>query len=238
MKHYKKQYKFAVRRLKRCQNIVKNHNFLSNLLNKNADIFTEIKKMRGKVSSCSTRIDGAVGSENIANRFAEIYSKLYSTVKLGNDLLTLQKKICVKIEDEGFDVNRIDGRLIAKAIKQMKPNKKDSVFDTMSDMYINAPNELCQHISVIIKSMLSHGIVPSFLLLCTLTPIVKCSLDDMTSSSNYRAIAGGCLLLKIIDQVILIFEGQNLKQEELQFAYQRGSGTNLYTWLATTVIIY
>ena len=57
-------------------------------------------------------------------------------------------------------------------------------------------------------------------LLCTLLPLVKNNLGDITSSENYRAIAGGCLLLKLLDAVILSLEGDKLTFSELQFAYQ------------------
>ena len=58
----------------------------------------------------------------------------------------------------------------------------------------------------------------------------------MTASSNYRVIAGGCLLLKLIDTIIIMIDGNQLKLDNLQFAYQKGSGTMMSTWLATSVI--
>ena len=70
MKQTKRQYKFAVRRLQRCQKIMKNDNLINSLLqnNKNSNIFDEIKKIRGKTNLArSSRIDGTVGSKEIAN---------------------------------------------------------------------------------------------------------------------------------------------------------------------------
>ena len=65
---------------------------------------------------------------------------------------------------------------------------------------------------------LAHGSVPFIILLCTLLPLVKDNLGDSTSSDNYRAIAGGCLLLKLIDLVVLMLEGDKLSFDEMQFA--------------------
>ena len=137
---------------------------------------------------------------------------------------------------DNCDLSCINGDLISKAIRMLKPQKKDAIFDSVSDMYREGPQELSHHLTIIIRSMFSHGIVPSFLLLCTLTPIVKDSLGDMTASSNYHAIAGGSLLIKLFDLIVLHLEDNKLKFDDLQMAYQKGSGTTVCTWMATTVI--
>ena len=86
------------------------------------------------------------------------------------------------------------------------------------------------------KLYLSHGFVPYTVLLCTLLPLVKDNLGDITSSDNYRALAGGCLLLKLIDLVILMLEGDKLSFDAMQFAYQTKSSTSMCTWTVTAVV--
>ena len=45
-----------------------------------------------------------------------------------------------EVELEGHaQLDRINEELIKEALKMMKPNKKDAIFDTMSDFYINGP---------------------------------------------------------------------------------------------------
>ena len=78
---------------------------------------------------------------------------------------------------------------------QLKPDKKDSVYDISSDFYLNAPPELIIHLTHLIRLYFSHGFIPQTVLMCTLIPLVKDNLGDVTSSENYRAIAGGCLLI-------------------------------------------
>ena len=53
-------------------------------------------------------------------------------------------------------------------------------------------------------------------MLCTLLPLIKDSLGDITRSENYRAIAGGCLILKVLDLVILKLERDKLSTDALQ----------------------
>ena len=49
---------------------------------------------------------------------------------------------------------------------------------------------------------------------------IKDNLADITSSENYRAIASGSLLLKLLDFVILNLEGGKLSCYRLQFEFQ------------------
>ena len=61
-------------------------------------------------------------------------------------------------------------------------------------------------------------------------------VGDITSSNNYRAIAGGCLLLKLIDLDILNLEGDKLSFDTMQFAYQTKANTTMCTWTVTSVV--
>ena len=115
---------------------------------------------------------------------------------------------------------RVDERLINQALKRLKPRKRDALFDTISDCYLNGPINLTTHLKNLVRLFILHGSVPNFVLLCTLLPLVKDGLADLTNSENYRAIAGGSLLLKILDITILLLEGDKLEFSELQFAYQ------------------
>ena len=65
---------------------------------------------------------------------------------------------------------------------------------------------------------------------------MKDSYGDMASSSNYRAIALGSLLLKIFDWVLLLLEGEKLSNDELQFGFQALSSTTMCTWTLSTVV--
>ena len=237
MKHSKRQYKYAVRRLKRCNDTIQNDKFLAGVVNGGCDIFKEVRKFRGKSNTASSRIDDEVGSKNIASHFAGIYSELYNRVENGTRLGEISDRINSGIDNMSrVQLNRVDENLIRKALKKMKSNKRDAVFDTVSDCYINGPPELVSHITTLVKMYLSHGNVPNFVLLCTLLPLVKDKLGDITSSDNYRAIAGGCLLLKLLDIVILLLEGDKLSFSELQFAYQANVSTTVCSWAVTSVV--
>ena len=237
MKYSKRQYKYAVRRLKRCNDTIQNNKFLAGVLDGGSDIFAEIRKFRGKSTTFSSRIDDEVGSKNIASHFAGIYSDLYNRVENGAVLDQVSERINSGINTTSkAQLDRIDENLIKSALKKMKSNKRDAVFDTVSDCYSNGPPELVFHLTKLVRMYLSHGNVPYFILLCTLLPLVKDKFGDITSSDNYRAIAGGCLMLKLLDIVILLLEGDKLSFSELQFAYQANVSTTVCSWAVTSVI--
>jgi hypothetical protein len=48
-------------------------------------------------------------------------------------------------------LDRVDENLIKSALKKMKSNKRDAVFDTVSDCYINGPPELVSHLTKLVR---------------------------------------------------------------------------------------
>ena len=53
-----------------------------------------------------------------------------------------------------------------------------------------------------------------------IVPIVKDNIGDITSSDNYRTIAIGSLILKLLDWFIIILEEENLRTDELQMGFR------------------
>ena len=94
-------------------------------------------------------------------------------------------------EASQYQYSRITETVISKAINMLKPKKNDAIYDITSDFYLNGPPELVYHMTNLLRLFFSHGYVPESVLLCTLAPLIKDNLGDITLSSKYRAIAGG-----------------------------------------------
>ena len=109
----------------------------------------------------------------------------------------------------------INELVISQGLKQMKTGKNDSIHTFQSDCLLNGPANLITHLTNIVKMIISHGQVPANILVCTLLLLVEDNLGDLTSSDNYRAIATGSQLLKLLDIVILIIERDKLKCDQL-----------------------
>ena len=180
-----------------------------------------------------------MGVKNIANEFASKYKNLYNKVELGPKFDVIQSKILNSVNEQSMSqISKINEDTIRKAISLLKPSKRDALYDMSSEYYLNAPTELTTHLTKLIRLYFIHGYVPQELLLCTLVPLLKDNLGDTTSSENYRAIAGGCLMLKIIDLVIVILEADKLTYDCMQFAYQAKSSTTMCSWTVNSVIDY
>ena len=67
-------------------------------------------------------------------------------------------------------------------------------------------------------------------------PLVKDNFGDITKSENYRAIAGGCLILKVLDLVVLKIEGSKLSTDAFQFAYKSNTGTATCSWTVNAIV--
>ena len=237
MNQSKNQYKYAVRRLKRANDKIQNDKFCKSILRGGVNMFDEIRKYRGKSRTCSSRIDEEVGSGNIAGHFANIYQQLYNRTEHGELLENVHEHILQGVGQGGLvQAERITEEVIAKALKKMKPGKNYALYDFQSDCLIHGPPELVHHLTHLIRSFVIHGQIPSIIMLCTLLPIVKDNLGDITSSSNYRAIATGSLLLKLLDIVILMLEGDKLACDPMQFGFQSKSSTAMCTWAVTATI--
>ena len=83
---------------------IKDDKFLSSVFSGDTNIFNEVKKSRGKSSTFSSRIDNKVGSKNIANNFALIYSDLYNKVDLGQEFQNIVLKVKKRV-DEASNIN-------------------------------------------------------------------------------------------------------------------------------------
>ena len=238
MKQTKLQFKFkyAYRKLKGVKNKLQNDKFINSIIMGGTNIFQEIKKFRGKSSNSSSRIDDQVGSTK-SNHFATIYRNLSNQVSQEQEINDLWAELNCKISSANIaDIDRIDTSLLKIALGRMKCNKSDSLFDFQSDCLINGPPELAQHLVNQLKTFFTHGIVPNCILVCTLLPLVKDNLGDITQSSNYRAIAANSQILKLLDIVLLLLEGDKLGCDDLQFGFQEKSSTTMCTWAVSAVI--
>ena len=103
-----------------------------------------------------------------------------------------------------------------------------------SDAILNGPDSLFECLAAVIRSFLLHGTVSMPLLACAFLPLLK-SLKDPAKTESYRAIAGSSLILKLIDNVIILLWGDLLSSDSLQFGFKAKVSTTQCSWLVTEV---
>ena len=85
-----------------------------------------------------------------------------------------------------------------------------------------------------IRSLILHRTVTKCLFACAFLPLFKPRKDPVKTDS-YRAIAGSSLILKQIDNVILLLWGELLGSDSLQFGFKAKVSTTQCTWLVSEV---
>ena len=162
------------------------------------------------------------GSDKPAERFADVYGHLYNSVDDEENMKEVLDEIQSAISEESInDVNLVTPEVITEAVKEIKPNKNDPVFNFNSNCIKHAPASLYYHLSNMIKAFLIHGHVSNMLLVATIVPLIKNKLGNTESSDNYRSIALSSVILKIYDWVVITLFGDRLNLDELQFSYQK-----------------
>ena len=58
-------------------------------------------------------------------------------------------------------------------------------------------------------------------------PLIKDKKGDAEDASNYRSICISSIMMKILDWIVLLLFGNNLKVDDLQFGYVEHSNTEL-----------
>ena len=84
--------------------------------------------------------------------------------------------------------------------------------------------------------MLVHGIAPDELLLGTMIPLIKDTRGKRQCSDNYRALALGTGMAKILDIIILNQQKDKLSTSNLQFGFKEKSSTTMCTFIALETI--
>ena len=88
-------------------------------------------------------------------------------------------------------------------VKRLKSGKHDGNLGQYSDHLRLAPQRFLCCITMIINSMLQHGIVPQEMCLSTVSPIPKNKRKSLNDSDNYRAIALSSVIGKLLDKILI-----------------------------------
>ena len=231
MKFSRNQYHYAVRRTQNSLNLIENDKLVSKV--NSPELFEEIKKAcKEKSSNVSSVIDDIHGAKNITEHFKNIYENLYNEQE-GIDMTFVEEindNLASNTTDAKATISLFTADLVKTAVKKLKPDKCDVTGSFTSDCLKAAPDIFFEKLSLLFKTSLTHGYLSHDLLVCALSPIVKDSNGDISSSKNYLGIAISSLILKVFDNCILLLFGSFLSNDVLQFGFQKGCSTIQCTW--------
>ena len=133
-------------------------------------------------------------------------------------------------------IDLVTANLVKLAVKKLKPEKSDVSGQFTSDCLKAAPDIFYERLALLFRICLSHGYICHDLLVCALSPIVKDENGDISSSKNYRGIALSSLVLKVLDNCVLLLFGSILSNDDLQFGFQKDCSTVQCTWAVQETI--
>ena len=236
MARTKNKFHYAVRRCKKMANEIRANRLLDAATDGGVDdLMKEMKKVKGgkkggqSIPEC---VEGAQGTEEILEKFREVYEALYNSAGSVEAMAVIKESLSTLIDDNSInEVQKITGEVVKEACCRMKANKSDVSGSYTSDIHLNAPDSLFEELSSIFRSFLIHGDVAIQLLSCAFLPLFKGGLKNPTSTDSYRAIAGSSQILKLFDYVILHIWGDLLESDSIQFGFKKKVSTTQCSWL-------
>ena len=147
----------------------------------NIDLLLQMKKIRGcknQHSTCPDNIDSAAGPEQISELFKSVYEELYNSAESVDAMEEIKAKLHTMIGQDGIaEVSKVTGSIVKEACSRMKPGKADVTQSFTSDVLLNGPDNLFEHLASIFRSFLVHDVTME-LLSCAFLPLFKGGLKN------------------------------------------------------------
>ena len=204
--------------------------------------WSKVKKFRPNSVKLPSSVDGVQDSTKISEHFKSNFDYLFNCVSYNKtDMSNLNDDITEAINrDSVSNLNTllIGPESIRKAIGNLKAGKNDGSLPLTSENFIYSTDIFHGHLSLLFSAMLRHGCSPEGMLIGTMVPLPKGRFNDLSNSKNFRALTISSLLGKILDNVILNIEFDNLVTNDLQFSFKAKSSTTMCTTMIRETISY
>ena len=230
MRFTRARYHLAIKDLKRKEKILRRERFAESILKSdNRSFWYEVKKLSRTKRTQPSTIDGVSNPDDMCEVFASKYRNLYSSVPSNDkDMSDLRHSITTQIiNDQTMCYFSVED--VVKLAKKLNRNKSDGLNGPSSNHFIFAPKQFYVYFSIMLHSMLVHGVNPSVLLRSVIIPIPKNTKASLNDSKNYRGIALSSALTKIIDMLIMEKYRDILMSSDMQYAFKDQHSTVICT---------
>ena len=233
----RRNYMYAIRRVKRKESEMRNVRLTEALLQSDSrDFFTEIKRINAHPKS-SHGINGSTDAQDIANTFCEKYKSLYNCVPSDKEQFKLiEDYIGHGVDNSSYIDCFVSYSSVKLAVKKLKHEKSDGDKGFISSHLIHASDSYHRHLANLLSSMIIHGYHPKPMVTATIISIPKDYRADLTNDDNYRGIALSSSLSKLFDLILLERNCEHLATSPLQFAYKQKMSTSMCTLVMKEVI--
>jgi len=203
-----------------------------------ADFWVQVKKMKGGAGARPSSIDGVTGEQAIAELFSEKYSALFNSVHSNeDDLATIKARNNELIrEHQHRQCHLITANDVMRAIGKLKNNKQDGMKGLYSNHLKQGPWALVVHIARLFNCIIAHDVCPLDFCVSVMVPIPKNTKKSAQDSDNYRSIALGSILNKVLDKIIQLKCRQALRSCDYQFGFKDRHSTSQCSFVVNEII--
>ena len=218
-------YKKQLRKSKSNTDHESSEHLTNNLLDKDGNSFWKSwNQVNGSLDPPSSMIDGFIKYDDIANCFSRSFSSVYIDSpsndalkqKFVHDFHTYYDKHCF----ENLTPHLFSWSDMLDAVFSLKVGKSASTFIKAEHIFHGSPELLC-YIHLLFNALLSHSYLPYDFLCGNISPIVKDSNGDATSTSNYRPITLGPTFSQLFEHLLFNKFGHYLESDILQFGFKQ-----------------
>jgi len=187
-------------------------------------------------------INGSNDSSNVANAFANHFSKVYQKASPDVSDKTDIQELLDGYKGEEYNAfelcDLINVELVDKCIRRLKSGKACGPDELSAEHLVNAHPILVIHLCTLFRAMLFSGCVPDGFGIGTIIPLLKDKTGDVNSLDNYRGITLIPVIAKLFELVILEISSDCLETDNLQFGFKSDVGCANAIFALTSTVDY
>ena len=222
MKSARSLFRQALRNCKDNESYYRNKRMVDNLKGKRyKEFWKEVENVRSHNKLCPQKIDDFSDSKEICELFSNKYRRILanqqcrSTPKFKRLNISNKDKVKILMRFSIYDIKRAINSLNAGI-----------GFDGIHSNHLKVSPDICnEFISMLFSSFVIHSYIPIDMLRGVITPIVKDSFGDLSSSENYRPVMSSSVLLKLLEYCILDKINPLVTLDDRQHGFRTGHST-------------
>ena len=163
------RYHRSIMHIQRNKKIIQSEKMAHALMSNNSrDVWSEVRKVKGRNSKISSNADGSCDSKEITDLFFEKYTHLYNSVPYNiDDMHAIESAIFVRLHNCG------NVKYVITAVSQLKKCKLDGSEGFFSDHFLRATHLFYVILSILFNLFLQHGFSTDLIIMGTMIPIPK-----------------------------------------------------------------
>ena len=190
----KAKFKYALRHIKRNENVLRKEALAKKLSNLNVkDFWKEISKINNSKSVLPSSINNANSPGEITKLWEDHFNKLF------NCLDKVPYKGGFSLNDS-YNSIKVENSEIADAINSLDLNKTCGLDGIQAEHLKYSSMKIIPMLSMCFSSFFVHGFLPNTLMSVILVPVIKNKSGNVSSCDNYRPIALASVLSKLVEK--------------------------------------